>query len=282
MVESKVVLITPELAQEWLKKNTNNRRLKERSVDFLAEEIRNGSYELNGESICFSESGQLKDGQHRLAAIVKAGIPVKSVVVTGISDNSSVYDRGVKRSLSDTMKIEGWGAQFYSTATIAFVSMHFKRFHEHDYTAKIPDYKIKEFINNHLKTVDEVYWTVLTKKHIKNTLGIANATIALAIFYALEYGISHEVITRFVDVVNTGLYSKDSETSAIYLRNKIIALRTAKTRLDQTQDMIFTVEHAIEDFANGIPRRKVYGNYKSGTYSTWFLEKEREENDGID
>ena len=76
MITTKVEKITPELAREYLKKNTDNyRKLARGTVRNYAEDIKNGRWELNGETIVFAESGVLQDGQHRLAAIIQANKP---------------------------------------------------------------------------------------------------------------------------------------------------------------------------------------------------------------
>ena len=64
--------ITPELAAEFLKKNKSNRPLSSKHVIALAGSIERGEWMFTGESIKFSESDTLLDGQHRLSAIVMA------------------------------------------------------------------------------------------------------------------------------------------------------------------------------------------------------------------
>lgn len=49
-----VEVITPKLAQEYLKLNTNNRPISNLQVNRLVEQMREGKYMLNGEPIIFS------------------------------------------------------------------------------------------------------------------------------------------------------------------------------------------------------------------------------------
>lgn len=103
------VLITPELAQNWLSFNKHNRSMKEKSVSLLAGEMKAGRWrEDTGETIKFDSEGSLLDGQHRLAAIGAAGIPVSMWVAYDVpADSFKVIDSGVKRTATDVFEING-------------------------------------------------------------------------------------------------------------------------------------------------------------------------------
>lgn len=80
------VLVTPEMAAEWLRANRGNRRPRSRAVDRITQDIKRGRWIYNGQSIVFSKTWRLLDGQHRLMAIAAAGIAVESAVETGVDD----------------------------------------------------------------------------------------------------------------------------------------------------------------------------------------------------
>ena len=77
--------ITPEIAQVWLEKNTNNRTIRQMVVDRYADEMCSGAWKLNAETIKFSRDGTLLDGQHRLWAVVESKVTIQSFVARGIS-----------------------------------------------------------------------------------------------------------------------------------------------------------------------------------------------------
>ena len=100
--------ITPSLAKMWLRKNTNNRRVDVKAVTRIADDIAGGRWVDNGQSIVFDTDGVLRDGQHRLHAVIEAGIPVQSVVVTGVSkDAMPTIDCGKSRIFADVCMING-------------------------------------------------------------------------------------------------------------------------------------------------------------------------------
>lgn len=77
-------------AQEWLARNTRNRRLRGRKVERMTRDMLAGNWEDNGETIKFYADDTLADGQHRLWALVEASkikpdITIDFLVVMGLS-----------------------------------------------------------------------------------------------------------------------------------------------------------------------------------------------------
>ncbi|GAB3119844.1 hypothetical protein GCM10027160_34700 [Streptomyces calidiresistens] len=103
-----VLRVGPELAAEWLTRNTNNRPLSKSAVQQLAARIRRGEWQLTHQGIAFDEDGVLIDGQHRLAAIVKADTTVPLTVTRGVPRTSfTVMDTGRKRTGRDALALAG-------------------------------------------------------------------------------------------------------------------------------------------------------------------------------
>lgn len=107
--------ITPEKAAEYLESNMENQRnLARKRVQKMADDIREGRWRDNGETVKFDSRGHLCDGQHRMQAIVLAGIPVDMMVARNVDSDAVVtIDSGKSRSASDALRIAGMGK--YST-----------------------------------------------------------------------------------------------------------------------------------------------------------------------
>ena len=114
--EVSVETITPEMAAEWLSKNTfeNQRKTLGKHIKFLTETIRQGQFDT-GSPIRFAVHNQtnwLVDGQHRLSAIIASGISSIACVVIKTHcqeerDVAELYariDRGRGRSLVDALR----------------------------------------------------------------------------------------------------------------------------------------------------------------------------------
>ena len=103
---AKAVIISPEVAENWLRFNTKNRKINPEYANQMANKISRGLWQFNGEPIIFNTDGGINDGQHRLTGCVKSGKPIETVVAWGASPDAIVtVDRGKKRSLRDNLTI---------------------------------------------------------------------------------------------------------------------------------------------------------------------------------
>ncbi|MGW5351845.1 hypothetical protein ACWERV_15220 [Streptomyces sp. NPDC004031] len=103
--------VDPQLAEVLLSQAAVNRRLDWGQVDFLADSIIRGEWQLTHQGIALDgpiETGRLLDGQHRLNAIIKAGVPVWIYVFEGLPESAfPVLDTGKRRSGVDTLSSTG-------------------------------------------------------------------------------------------------------------------------------------------------------------------------------
>lgn len=107
-MQMEVLDVSPQLADEWLTRNTSNRPLSKSTVQQLAGRIERGEWQLTHQGIAFDENDVLIDGQHRLAAIVKAGITVPLTVTHGVPRSAfTVMDTGRKRTGRDALALAG-------------------------------------------------------------------------------------------------------------------------------------------------------------------------------
>src|SRR5947207_8195394 len=108
VVRSRVQTITPKKAAEYLERNTANRPLSKRTVREFAEAMRRGEWRVTHQGIAFDTEGALVDGQHRLAAVVEADLPVELTVFTEVPEGAfDVLDTGKRRNAADVLAIEG-------------------------------------------------------------------------------------------------------------------------------------------------------------------------------
>jgi hypothetical protein len=105
-VTTKIMTITPDMAQRWLDNMPVNRRVKGPKVAQYAAAMAADAWHLNGESLSFDAHGKALNGQHRFLACVKAGVSFRSVVVIGIDPAGvSTIDTGTGRSLADQQAV---------------------------------------------------------------------------------------------------------------------------------------------------------------------------------
>jgi hypothetical protein len=107
--DPEIVTVTPEMAAKLLELNHLNRALSDGHVKRIADQIKEGKWKFNGDTIKIAIDNGVLDGQHRLWAIVESQIAVKTIIVHGIErDAFATIDTLRKpRSVGDTMSING-------------------------------------------------------------------------------------------------------------------------------------------------------------------------------
>ena len=133
-LQVRLQLVTPQVAKNYLEYNKGNRKVSEKNLYFLTNQMKNDNFLENGESIVFDRDGVLKDGQHRLEAIVKSGKSYYMPIVTGVDSlTMATYDTGKRRNASDVLELSG----FKSSSAIAALILAINSFHNNSKRSKM-------------------------------------------------------------------------------------------------------------------------------------------------
>lgn len=107
-MQTSIIQVTPQLAKVWLSLNDRNRKINPKAVTDYARQMTTGKWLSNGESIKRAHNGQLLDGQHRLMAVIEAGVEVEMLVIEGLEPEiQDTVDAGRKRTASDQLSMSG-------------------------------------------------------------------------------------------------------------------------------------------------------------------------------
>lgn len=123
-IKMELMFVEPEFAKQWLGNMCQNRGAAEARIVAMANDITSGEFIPTHQGIAFDVNGMLCDGQHRLAAIVRAqkgawlfvarDVPVKAM---------AVIDSGRARNIGDRMEISrGWEAAKPITAAARIIA----------------------------------------------------------------------------------------------------------------------------------------------------------------
>ena len=113
-----VETIDPERAEEYLAANRGNRNIVQAHVAALARDIRNGQWMFNAQPICFSGSGRLLNGQHRLSAVLEAEQPIEVLVLRNLPEEAfPTYDKQAKKAPALDEMFEDFGDKALISAT---------------------------------------------------------------------------------------------------------------------------------------------------------------------
>jgi len=113
-----VETITPQKAEEYLAANRGNRNIVQAHVAAMARDIINGRWMFNAQPICFSRSGRLLNGQHRLSAVLDADQPIEVMVMRGLPEEAfETYDKQAKKAPAVEEMFDDFGDKALVSAT---------------------------------------------------------------------------------------------------------------------------------------------------------------------
>lgn len=142
-VETKFV--SPVMAEHMLKTMGPNRPVATSRVMTLANEMRLGKWQLNGETIIVSDTGRLLDGQHRLLAIIESGCTVQLAIASDVPEESfQTIDTGKARSHGDIGAMAG---VVRPKASMAAANMVWRLWHHTGVTEVCPPAFALEVVN---------------------------------------------------------------------------------------------------------------------------------------
>lgn len=218
---AKVETVTPQMAKDWLAKNTNNRSMSQRTVEYYQDMITRNVWQVNGESIKIAEDGTLLDGQHRLQAIANSGVSIDTFVVRGLSTESfKTIDAGKSRSNADYLKINGSKCtQTHVLAAAARVAMAFDKVTgEYVYTSsKTSPSQIIWYVENNPGLENSV---ITQLKNVERK--IVSTSVAAGCHYIFSV-LDPESADDFFHALSTGA-NLDDGSPILALRNRLISM----------------------------------------------------------
>lgn len=209
--------ITPEMASDLLETNTENRRISPGTVQAYMQDILAGNWdETVGTAISIDENGILRDGQHRLAAIVQAGVGIHTWVCRNVSSDG-IYDNNRKRSNADQISImrADFDNVYKSTRYISVARAIIGNLTVHSNRRTVTPKEIIDFTEKHKEDLDGFFLNMPQSSVPKISL----ATVHLALFMAYMSGVEMSDILDFYDVLCTGMSTTPEEFPIIAYRN---------------------------------------------------------------
>jgi hypothetical protein len=253
-VEFRRMTVTPEMAREWLSKNSHNRPINRHRVLLLKEQIDNDTFALTHQGIAFyGDFEELADGQHRLAAIADGEKGVEMMVTWGLSrDAVHAIDRGRPRSITNVLNFMGMslGQSHTAACRALWLDYHAAR-KETVWNNQVFDtHKFLVFCNH---VLDAVNFAMPPKA----CRGLSHASVTAAIA-AAWFTQSHVDIARFKELLHYGTGASDSETSAIKLREYLLTHRVTSGGNEARQELYLRASTALRAFFEGRGLSKLY------------------------
>ena len=241
-IHAEVMTIAPAMAQELMVRNANeewkNRPQSKLVVDSYARQMESDNWCLTGETIVVSESGRLLNGQHRLAACIKAGTPFECLVVFGISDAAFAHmDIGKRRSAADIFDI-------YKVPNAAAMSSSALWLWKYQNSSMMPVGSVS------MPTADELHQFYLAHEGLQQSsnAGVRFSKFKLAtpsLMTALHYVCAHKNRTsadEFFEKTATGIGFLKASDPAAKLRHRLEENSRGPEKLDNLWVGAFAVQ----------------------------------------
>ena len=205
-IRAMVVLVTPEIASEWLKSNTNNRRLKPSVVNSYAKDMKCGRWTLNNDAITFDKSGILTNGQHRLTAIIKSETSQEMAVMYGVEHNINM-DRPAMRSVGDNLSIFSDLPDILTRKHCVSMCNFLRKMVNDETFVEKSSYGIYDFIKENQKDLLDFFTEIGVHNPSKGQKSkFNNATVMAAFYLAYINGVELELLKNMKHVMYTGEY----------------------------------------------------------------------------
>jgi hypothetical protein len=187
-IQTSIETITPNIAHAYLERNIMNRRPLERAVAKLATDMSKGNWYLTGDTIKFDNEGVLIDGQHRLMAVIRCGLPQQFLVVRNVAKEAKIAtDTGKPRTLSNVLEFDNCkNSKEVACITKAAYEFHYGKQNMQRATSH---FEMVEFLNEHPEIHESATWNATNRKYF-GTLG------SMSMWGAVHFAtgtISHEM-----------------------------------------------------------------------------------------
>lgn len=215
--------ITPKMAEDFLSRNPKNRRLNPNRVKQYADDMLSGRWYENGESIVITESGELRDGQHRLEAIVKSGKAYLFAVVIVPDESAMIYDSGQNRNASQNLilsaknvKVSALDSRIHSA--IKYILL--RKIKTEDLRKYVSPVELAQFADENIDIL--IQYQECTKALGYNMAHFRIVPVVAAEISALHCGYDMWKLTHFIEVLGKGFCNSENDYPIIALRNYLI------------------------------------------------------------
>ena len=207
-METKLELITPDIAKAYLATSRGNRSLRSIWVAQLARDMSAKRFKLTHESIGFLENGSLFDGHHRLEAVLLSGESVYMRVTRGVKEDCvNAVDRGRGRTTTDAYQIAGerWFSRQVAAVGRMWLILLGKR--------NPPDAELFEFCQANRSHIE-----FAKVNYAASANGIySHACVITMLAVGVKAG-KQDLLEGWYRCFSTGIATEEYQTSAICLR----------------------------------------------------------------
>lgn len=212
--------VTPEMATEYLTHNTHNRDRKKKSIQRYAKDMAEGRWIPGVCAIIFALDGTLIDGQNRLQAVVKAGVPAVFIIVRGVDMSAqAVVDTPSLRTTADVFRL----SDVANHTTVGTVVKRYKAYQNQAFYNSTKEYsniQTLEYYKEHPEEYDKA--SLIGIKYNRQYNSLSRGVFgALYMYLTIDLKHSKEDVLLFFDEISDSVPSTNDtvRTFRRYIRN---------------------------------------------------------------
>jgi hypothetical protein len=253
--------ITPEQAKSWLKNDNveNNRNISSTRVARYALDIAEGKWCIS-QPLIFSDGLELIDGQHGLAAVVKANKPTQFLIIRGVDKNAlDVIDTGKPRSTDNIAHLKGVGLSKDHIA--CFNGMFLAPGCDNKKLRTLSPIQVIEkaqTVHECLRFACSGNSGNMAYQDGRLRHSAVNAVVARAYHYE-----NHERLTLFLEGFRTGFITGENDYAAVALRNLYLNFKKSTAAVIKgergfREDVFLYTQVALGHFLKQNPVRRLH------------------------
>lgn len=276
MLEMAVEKIDRKKATAYMKKNINNPRgfLSRAHVNELADDMRAGLWQLNAEPIVFDEDGFLKNGQHRLAAVIASGVTIEVVVIRGVSRDIDIYDNNLRRTLNQFLKAKGHGDSNPSISSAGSLIVN-------NFGPNRGSGIRQQYIDDHYNEFERAYRITCYGGNAGNPKSKCAPCIAATYLAIRTESIPSYELELFFRIFNSkNNYHSDGYDASSAVRARTMFDERTSSGYQIQKEKLEIIVMALQDFHNGVHRDENYKIAEPFHFSEWMSEVRRK--DGLE
>lgn len=222
IMKPSVIIMTPQKATAYMNVTKTlgfkNRSINQGLLEKLCKDLKERRWIPNGATIVIDKDGAVIDGQHRLLACIKTGIPFITAIAKNVDREAfATIDCGCTRSASQVLRMENVRYHKHIAAMISGI----QQIRNKTLMSKgnrMTNTDVLEFWKEHGAMLDKIITTVFPSANLNKHLSPRLAGAALFVLVT-DYGYSWEKASDFI----LGCLSSETHSNGFInaLRNKL-------------------------------------------------------------
>lgn len=240
------VVITPKMARELIKYNTNNRiRQKQREKEYIAD-MKENKFVVAESMIGFNAAGELTNGQSRLYACIESNKEFTAVVYMKLEQNIHM-DTGRTRKTVDNIKLSGALKNICNDNSNSIMTVK-ALLRVSKSSSRVRDEEVVDFCKKHAKIIDKTYELGLLSLN-GGKKAVFKVEIAAALLSAAINGVDMDTLVHIRNMLTEGMSVDNRDKIILNYREKAFELYGSNSGSVRKQ-LYFGAQHMIYVYTN--------------------------------